>query len=64
MLYYKRVINMKRKITKALEYWKTNESHMPYMLIGARQVGKTYIIEEFCKNNYKDFIYILNSLKF
>ena len=49
---------MKRKITKALEYWKTNESHMPYMLIGARQVGKTYIIEEFCKNNYKDFIYI------
>lgn len=28
------------------------------MVIGARQIGKTYIINEFCKENYNDYIYI------
>ena len=28
------------------------------MVIGARQVGKTYIINEFCKNEFEKFIYI------
>ena len=28
------------------------------MLIGARQTGKTYIIEKFCKNNFTNYIYI------
>ena len=31
---------------------------MPLMVIGARQIGKTYIINEFCKENYNDYIYI------
>lgn len=31
---------------------------MPLMLVGARQTGKTYILEEFCKNNYNNYIYI------
>ena len=25
------------------------------MIIGARQIGKTYIIDEFCKNEYKKY---------
>lgn len=32
------------------------------MILGVRQCGKTYIIEEFCKYEYKDF-YTLNLLK-
>lgn len=31
---------------------------MPLMVIGARQIGKTYIINEFCEENYNDYIYI------
>ena len=28
------------------------------MVRGSRQVGKTYIIEKFCKENYKNYVYI------
>jgi len=28
------------------------------MLVGARQIGKTYILEDFCKNNFENYIYI------
>ena len=31
---------------------------MPLMLVGTRQTGKTYILEEFCKNNFNNYIYI------
>ena len=31
---------------------------MPLMLVGARQTGKTYILEDFCKNNFDNYIYI------
>lgn len=49
---------MERKITKIFEEWK-NEEKKPCLLVkGARQVGKTYIIEEFAKNNYDNYIYI------
>lgn len=49
---------LKRKITKTLENWK-NEENKPCLLIkGARQVGKTYIVDDFAKNNYENYIYI------
>ena len=48
---------MYRKIEEELKKWK-NDYKMPLMLVGARQTGKTYILEEFCKNNYNDYIYI------
>ncbi len=48
---------MYRKISEELIKWKENYK-MPLMLIGARQTGKTYIIDEFCKNNYENYIYI------
>ena len=28
------------------------------MLVGARQIGKTYILEDFCKNNFENYNYI------
>lgn len=39
---------MYRKIEEELKKWK-NDYRMPLMLVGARQTGKTYILEEFVK---------------
>ena len=49
---------MKRKIYDKLLDWKQNRIKMPFMLIGARQTGKTYILNEFCKNEFDNYIYI------
>ncbi|MEI3356701.1 MAG: DUF4143 domain-containing protein [Clostridia bacterium] len=49
---------MKRKIYKDLLNWKENSINIPLMIIGARQIGKTYIIQEFCKNEFENYIYI------
>lgn len=46
---------MYRKIYKKLLDWKNALERKPLMLLGARQVGKTYIIEEFCKNEFLKF---------
>ena len=48
---------MYRKIEADLEKWK-KDYKMPLMLIGARQTGKTYILEEFCKKNFDNYVYI------
>lgn len=49
---------MKRKIYDELLEWKENGMQKPLMVIGARQIGKTYIIKEFCKEEFKNYIYI------
>ena len=49
---------LKRKITKILEEWKREENKQCLLIRGARQVGKTFIIEQFCKKNYESYIYI------
>lgn len=38
--------------------WKNRNINTPLMVVGARQIGKTYIIDEFCKNEFEDYIYI------
>ena len=48
---------MYRKIEKDLEEWKNNYK-MPLMLVGARQTGKTYVLEKFCKSDFENYIYI------
>ena len=48
---------MYRKIEEELKKWK-NDYKMPLMLVGARQTGKTYILEKFCKNNFDNYVYI------
>jgi predicted AAA+ superfamily ATPase len=47
---------MKRKIYGDLLKWKNERNRKPLMLLGARQVGKTYTIREFGKKNFKNFI--------
>ncbi len=49
---------MKRDFYLKLEEWKNNNILTPLMVVGARQVGKTYIIDKFCKDNFNDYIYI------
>ncbi len=49
---------MKRQIYLNLIEWKNNKEHKPLILLGARQVGKTYILKEFGKNEFDDMIYI------
>ncbi len=49
---------MKRKIYEKLIEWKNTDMTKPLMIIGARQIGKTYIIDEFCKKEFKNYIYI------
>ena len=46
---------MKRKIYDDLLKWKNSENFKPLMVLGVRQCGKTYIIDEFCKNEYKHY---------
>ena len=45
---------MKREITQYLKEWKYRKDRNPLILRGARQVGKTYIIEEFAKTDFKN----------
>ncbi len=49
---------LKRKIRKTLMDWKNEENKQCLLVRGARQVGKTFIIEQFCKENYESYIYI------
>lgn len=49
---------MKRTIYKKLVEWKESKRRKPLMLYGARQVGKTYILKEFGKNEFSNMLYI------
>ena len=44
---------MERNIYNKLVEWKNKRNHKPLILNGARQVGKTYILQEFGKKEYK-----------
>ncbi len=44
---------MKRKIYDELLNWKNTKDLKPLVILGVRQCGKTYIINEFCKNEFK-----------
>lgn len=47
---------MKRSLYDYLLNWKTGKNRKPLLLQGARQVGKTYLINQFGKNEYDNFI--------
>ena len=49
---------MERKIYQELLNWKKTNINKPLMIIGARQIGKTYIVTEFCKKEFENYIYI------
>lgn len=49
---------MYRSAIKKLKEWKNKEDRKPMILMGARQVGKTWIMKEFGKNEYAKVAYI------
>ena len=49
---------MKRKISIALNEWKNKPHRMPLVISGARQVGKTYILQEFGHEHFENMVYL------
>jgi len=49
---------MKRILLEKLKQWKNSNTRQPLILRGARQVGKTWLMKEFAKTEYEDYIYV------
>lgn len=49
---------LKRKFYKTLLEWKASHRKECLLVKGARQIGKTFIIQEFGKRNYSSYLYI------
>lgn len=49
---------LRRKITDDLMRWKDDPNKKCLLIKGARQVGKTFIVDDFAKKNYSNYIYI------
>jgi predicted AAA+ superfamily ATPase len=48
---------MERKAYQKLLSWKNRGAKKPLLVIGARQVGKTYLIEQFCQSEYENYLF-------
>jgi predicted AAA+ superfamily ATPase len=49
---------LKRKFTETLKQWKITKKRECLLVNGARQVGKTFIIDVFGRENYQSYIYL------
>ena len=49
---------MKRKLLDNLVEWKKSSWRKPLILEGARQVGKTYLLQEFGRTHYQNVVYV------
>lgn len=49
---------MKRKIIQQLKLWKDNPARKPLILLGARQVGKTWVMKHFGLTEFENVAYI------
>lgn len=49
---------MERFIMQDLIAWKNRADRKPLILLGARQVGKTYILKEFGRREFENIAYI------
>ena len=49
---------LRRKAMDKLIEWKNNPDKMALIVRGARQVGKTYVIKEFAREYYDNYVYI------
>ena len=47
---------LRRKIENKMLEWKNNHQNIALIVLGARQVGKTYIINKFALDNYSKVI--------
>jgi len=51
------IIDMKRLIYDELLRWKDSPDRRPLLIRGVRQCGKTYIMEEFGRNEFASYVY-------
>ena len=49
---------MKRNAMSALMGWKSRSSRKQLLVYGARQVGKSYLIKEFAKAEFDDYVFL------
>ena len=49
---------MQRFFENRLNLWLQQSEPLPLMLVGARQTGKTYLLKEFCSNNFERQIHL------
>jgi len=49
---------MYREKIKELKRWKLKQNKKPLIFLGARQVGKTWLLQEFGKSEYKQMVYV------
>jgi len=49
---------MYRNVIERLRAWKASADRKPLVLAGARQVGKTYLLKQFGKDDYESIAYI------
>ena len=49
---------MERSILRKLEDWKNKNNFKPLILQGARQVGKTWVMKEFGRRCFDNFLYV------
>ena len=49
---------LKRKIEQRLLEWKNTPNHKPLIVKGCRQCGKTFSVQNFAKNHYKNVVYL------
>lgn len=49
---------LKRKITHSIKKWVDSKSRKCLVIQGARQTGKTYIVERFAEENYEEIVEI------
>ena len=48
---------MERKIIGQLKSWKENPERKPLILLGARQVGKTWVMKHFGQTEFQNVAY-------
>ena len=53
---------LRRKIENTLREWKDTPNHLPLVIMGIRQCGKTFIVRKFAEENYK-YVYYMNFIK-
>ena len=58
VIYARLLSTMRRYAINKLIAWKESKTRKPLIIRGARQVGKTWLMKEFGKSNYKKTIYI------
>ena len=49
---------MYREAIEILRKWRVEKNRQPLIIRGARQVGKTWLVEEFGKKDFKDLVKI------